>query len=63
MWPAVSDEATFQALARRNIQTLAQYTFTRIVTCDPHSLHVLKTNTQPLVVTTGCSITAPVWPS
>ena len=38
----LGDEATFQALARRNIQTLAQYTFTRIVTCDPHSLHVLK---------------------
>ena len=38
----LGDEATFQALARRNIQTLAQYRFKRIVTCDPHSLHVLK---------------------
>ena len=38
----LGDEATFQALAKRNIQTLAQYRFTRIVTCDPHSFHVLK---------------------
>ncbi|KAA8709915.1 dimethylglycine demethylation protein DgcB [Pseudomonas cannabina] len=38
----LGDEATFQALARRNIQTLAQYRFKRIVTCDPHSFHVLK---------------------
>lgn len=38
----LGDEATFQLLARRNIQTLAQYHFARIVTCDPHSFHVLK---------------------
>ena len=38
----LGDEATFQRLARRNIQTLAQYRFNRIVTCDPHSFHVLK---------------------
>ncbi len=38
----LGDEATFQALAKRNIQTLAQYHFKRIVTCDPHSFHVLK---------------------
>ncbi|MBD1554914.1 dimethylglycine demethylation protein DgcB [Pseudomonas typographi] len=38
----LGDEATFQGLARRNIQALAQYRFTRIVTCDPHSFHVLK---------------------
>ena len=38
----LGDEATFQALARRNIATLAQYDFERIVTCDPHSFHVLK---------------------
>ena len=38
----LGDEATFQALATRNIQTLAQYAFSRIVTCDPHSFHVLK---------------------
>ncbi|MBV6288841.1 dimethylglycine demethylation protein DgcB [Pseudomonas aegrilactucae] len=38
----LGDEATFQHLARRNIQTLGQYRFKRIVTCDPHSFHVLK---------------------
>ncbi|MBZ9566243.1 (Fe-S)-binding protein [Modicisalibacter tunisiensis] len=37
----LGDEATFQSLARRNIATLAQYRFDRIVTCDPHSFHVL----------------------
>ena len=38
----LGDEATFQMLAKRNIQTLAKYRFERIVTCDPHSFHVLK---------------------
>jgi Fe-S oxidoreductase len=38
----LGDEATFQTLAKRNIQTLAKYRFKRIVTCDPHSFHVLK---------------------
>ncbi|MCQ3002960.1 dimethylglycine demethylation protein DgcB [Pseudomonas syringae] len=38
----LGDEATFQVLARRNIQTLNKYSFKRIVTCDPHSFHVLK---------------------
>ncbi|MDW5378330.1 (Fe-S)-binding protein [Halomonas sp. HP20-15] len=38
----LGDEATFQSLARRNIATLAQYRFAHIVTCDPHSFHVLK---------------------
>ncbi|MCF5613689.1 dimethylglycine demethylation protein DgcB [Pseudomonas syringae] len=38
----LGDEATFQTLARRNIQTLSHYSFKRIVTCDPHSFHVLK---------------------
>ncbi|UUY10008.1 dimethylglycine demethylation protein DgcB [Pseudomonas sp. J452] len=38
----LGDEATFQQLARRNIATLAQYRFKRIVSCDPHSFHVLK---------------------
>jgi Fe-S oxidoreductase len=37
----LGDEATFQSLARRNIDTLAKYRFLRIVTCDPHSFHVL----------------------
>ncbi|XKF15701.1 (Fe-S)-binding protein [Halomonas sp. BLK-85] len=38
----LGDEATFQALAKRNIATLNQYQFLRIVTCDPHSFHVLN---------------------
>ncbi len=38
----LGDEATFQTLAMRNIQTLGKYSFSRIVTCDPHSFHVLK---------------------
>ena len=37
----LGDEATFQSLAKRNIATLAQYRFQHIVTCDPHSFHVL----------------------
>ncbi|MDC8802234.1 (Fe-S)-binding protein [Halomonas pacifica] len=37
----LGDEATFQSLAKRNIATLAKYRFQRIVTCDPHSFHVL----------------------
>lgn len=37
----LGDEATFQSLARRNIATLAKYHFQHIVTCDPHSFHVL----------------------
>ncbi|PMR74988.1 (Fe-S)-binding protein [Billgrantia endophytica] len=37
----LGDEATFQSLARRNIATLSKYRFQRIVTCDPHSFHVL----------------------
>ena len=38
----LGDEATFQQLARRNIQTMGKYRFQRIVTSDPHSFHVLK---------------------
>lgn len=38
----LGDEATFQTLAKRNIATLAKYRFKRIVSCDPHSFHVLK---------------------
>jgi dimethylglycine catabolism B len=38
----LGDEATFQLLAKRNIATLAKYQFKCIVTCDPHSFHVLK---------------------
>ncbi len=38
----LGDEATFQQLAKRNINTLAQYRFNTIVSADPHSFHVLK---------------------
>ncbi|MDP3846772.1 MAG: dimethylglycine demethylation protein DgcB [Pseudomonas sp.] len=38
----LGDEATFQLLAVRNIATLAKYRFNKIVSCDPHSFHVLK---------------------
>lgn len=37
----LGDEATFQALARRNIATLSRYRFRRILTIDPHVLHTL----------------------
>ncbi|CAM3473264.1 (Fe-S)-binding protein [Halomonas lysinitropha] len=37
----LGDEATFQSLAKRNIATLDKYRFQQIVTCDPHSFHVL----------------------
>lgn len=38
----LGDEATFQDLARRNIATLDRLGATRIVTADPHALHVLR---------------------
>jgi Fe-S oxidoreductase len=38
----LGDEATFQQLARALIGTLGQYSFTRIVTADPHVLHSLR---------------------
>jgi dimethylglycine catabolism B len=38
----LGDEATFQDLARKNVATLAGYRFRRIVTADPHALHVLR---------------------
>ncbi|WP_305856394.1 (Fe-S)-binding protein [Balneatrix alpica] len=38
----LGDEATFQHLAKLNIATLNQYQFKLILTCDPHSFHVLK---------------------
>ncbi|MAY72727.1 MAG: (Fe-S)-binding protein [Halomonas sp.] len=37
----LGDEATFQRLARANVATLSHYRFQTIVTCDPHSFHVL----------------------
>jgi Fe-S oxidoreductase len=38
----LGDEATFQMLARRNIDTFSTLSFKRIVTADPHVLHSLK---------------------
>ncbi|MCS0497619.1 (Fe-S)-binding protein [Ancylobacter sp. MQZ15Z-1] len=38
----LGDEATFQRLARANIATLARHSFRRILTPDPHALHVLR---------------------
>lgn len=38
----LGDEATFQDLARRTIAILSRRRFARIVTADPHALHVLR---------------------
>ncbi|PTW59835.1 Fe-S oxidoreductase [Breoghania corrubedonensis] len=38
----LGDEATFQDLARRNIARLEGLSFRRIVTMDPHALHVIR---------------------
>ncbi len=38
----LGDEATFQDLARANVATLASKRFNRIVTADPHALHVIR---------------------
>lgn len=38
----LGDEATFQALAARNIEVLQQYRFKTLVTTDPHAFHCLK---------------------
>ena len=38
----LGDEATFQRLARANIETLSRYKFRRILTADPHALHVIR---------------------
>jgi Fe-S oxidoreductase len=38
----LGDEATFQRLAAENIATLTRRRFARIVTADPHALHVLR---------------------
>ncbi|MFT5720087.1 MAG: Fe-S oxidoreductase [Motiliproteus sp.] len=38
----LGDDATFQSLATRNIATLRQYKFKRIVTTDPHAYHCLR---------------------
>ncbi|MEH6576299.1 MAG: (Fe-S)-binding protein [Amphritea sp.] len=38
----LGDEATFQSLAKRNLETLSKYKFKRIVTTDPHAYHCLR---------------------
>jgi dimethylglycine catabolism B len=38
----LGDEATFQMLAKRNVEMLAALNFERIVTSDPHVLHSLR---------------------
>ncbi len=38
----LGDEATFQRVAAENIAALSQRRFRRIVTADPHALHVLR---------------------
>jgi len=43
----LGDEATFQALARGNIEMLKSLQFKRIVTPDPHVLHSLKNEYRP----------------
>jgi Fe-S oxidoreductase len=43
----LGDEATFQSLARRNIEILSRYRFNRIVTADPHVLHTLRNEYPP----------------
>ena len=44
----LGDEATFRDLAKRNIETLARYHFSHILTADPHALHCLR-NEYPAV--------------
>jgi Fe-S oxidoreductase len=38
----LGDDATFQRLAKRNIEVLRKYRFQRIVTTDPHAFHCIK---------------------
>ena len=38
----LGDEATFQRLATANIEILSRYRFSRILTADPHALHVIR---------------------
>jgi Fe-S oxidoreductase len=38
----LGDEATFDALARANVATLASVKFGKILTCDPHALNSLR---------------------
>ena len=38
----LGDEATFQSIAKHNIATFSSLSFKRILTADPHVLHILK---------------------
>ncbi|MBO0905827.1 DUF3483 domain-containing protein [Jiella sonneratiae] len=38
----LGDEATFQRLAAANIEALSRHRFRRILTADPHALHVIR---------------------
>ncbi len=56
----LGDDATFQRLARRNIETLEKYEFSCIVTTDPHAFHCLK-NEYPDLYPAGQSPQYQVW--
>ena len=44
----LGDDAAFQNLARRNLETLSKYKFSKIVTTDPHAYHCLRNEYQDL---------------
>ena len=44
----LGDDATFQSLAKRNLATLSQYEFNKIVTTDPHAYHCLRNEYEDL---------------
>ncbi|MDC0610162.1 (Fe-S)-binding protein [Vibrio sp.] len=56
----LGDDATFQRLATRNIQTLSKYQFDCIVTTDPHAFHCLK-NEYPDMYPEGTMPNYQVW--
>lgn len=56
----LGDDATFQRIAKRNIQTLMKYEFDCIVTTDPHAFHCLK-NEYPDFYPADAKPTYQVW--
>ncbi|WP_028301054.1 (Fe-S)-binding protein [Oceanospirillum beijerinckii] len=44
----LGDDAAFQNLAKRNLETLSKYKFSKIVTTDPHAYHCLRNEYQDL---------------
>ena len=44
----LGDDAAFQSLAKRNLETLSKYKFSKIVTTDPHAYHCLRNEYQDL---------------